>query len=166
VGINYKCNERLLKFVFSALWVLKLKVVQFKLSEHTTSPNSLMLTWLLLIPTEWRQFSVMVKSCAAKPSLNSALNVFMCSKTHVGCPHSCWWCFVYKMYFSASVGSVAMVAGDSIGNLWAFSPYADLWRLRLGDSKQAKVCANIFNLMISGTFRNSMRGWQNLWWTK
>ena len=40
---------------------------------------------------------------------------------------------------SFSGGSVAIVTGDSAGHLWAFSPYADMWRLRLGDAKQTKV---------------------------
>ncbi|ELT88704.1 hypothetical protein CAPTEDRAFT_224174 [Capitella teleta] len=37
-----------------------------------------------------------------------------------------------------SFGSAAVVTGDTMGHLWAFSPYSDLWRLRLTDSKQPK----------------------------
>lgn len=45
-----------------------------------------------------------------------------------------------------TAGCAAVVIGDSSGHLWAFSPYSDLWRLRLGDSKQTKVRVYLLHL--------------------
>jgi len=45
--------------------------------------------------------------------------------------HSVWLIFV--------AGSVGIVAVDTDGNICSFTPYFDLWKLRLADVRRSKV---------------------------
>ena len=46
---------------------------------------------------------------------------------------------------SFTVGNMAIVTSDGEGLISAFSPYTDLWSLRLTDLRQLKVDLCIFN---------------------